>query len=94
MPPFSFSFWLPFVFVSFFGVLFQYSITRAFGLILPHVAGSFAYFGVLFSAIVGWLFWQEALSLVQILGGALLIGSGLMMIRENRRRVSLESPNA
>jgi drug/metabolite transporter (DMT)-like permease len=86
----SFSFWLPFVLISFFGVLFQYAITRAYSLIPSHVAGNFAYFGVLFSALLGWLIWEESLSVNQILGAGLLIGTGLLMIRENQRRASIE----
>lgn len=91
LPPFSFSFWLPFVFISFFGVLFQYAITRAYSLAMPYIAGNFSYFGVLFSALIGWLFWQEGLSPMKILGGVLLVGSGLLMIRENQRRTSLNN---
>jgi drug/metabolite transporter (DMT)-like permease len=87
---YSFSFWLPFVFISFFGVLFQFAIIKAYSLLPAHVAGNFAYFGVLFSALFGWLIWREAMSAMQILGAVLLIGSGLLMIRENQRRTSLD----
>ncbi len=84
-PPLSFSFWLPFVIISLFGVLFQFAITRAYSLVSPHIAGNFVYFSVLFSALFGWMIWSEKLSLLQIVGGGLLIISGLLMIRENRR---------
>lgn len=82
----SLFFCLPFVFISFFSVLFQYAGTRAYSLLPAHVAGNFAYFAILFSGLFGWLIWQETLSMMQIFGGTLLIGSGLFMIHENRRR--------
>jgi drug/metabolite transporter (DMT)-like permease len=86
----SFSFWLPFLLISFFGVLSQYAMIKAYSLIPPHVAGNFAYFGVLFSAFFGWLLWEESLSGMQVLGGGLLIGTGLLMIRKNQLRTSIE----
>lgn len=90
LPMTTLSFWLPFVLISLFGVLFQYAITRAYSLIPSHVAGNFAYFGVLFSAFFGWLIWEESLSVNQVLGAGLLIGTGTLMIRENQRRARLE----
>ncbi len=79
-----------FLFISFFGVLSQYAMTKAYSLIPPHVAGNFADFGVLFSAFFGWLLWEESLSMMQVLGGGLLIGTGLLMIRKNQLRTSIE----
>ncbi len=80
-------FWLPLLLNSLCGLLFQYTIIRAYSLISPHVVGCFAYFGILFSALFGYLYWQEPLSPLKIIGGALLIGSGLLMILENKRTV-------
>jgi len=89
LPSMSFSmvFWLPLLLNSLCGLLFQYTIIRAYSLISPHVVGCFAYFGILFSALFGYLYWQEPLSPLKIIGGALLIGSGLLMILENKRTV-------
>lgn len=87
LPSFSVSpaFWLPLLTNSLCSLLFQYSIIRAYTLISPHVVGCFAYFGILFSALFGYLLWQEPLGSIQIIGGGLLIVSGLLMILENKR---------
>jgi drug/metabolite transporter (DMT)-like permease len=82
--PFLSSWWI-FVLISFFGVLFQYAITRAHSLIGSHIVGGFAYFSILFSALFGWLFWQETLSGIQVFGAGLLIGSGLLILHQNRK---------
>ncbi len=82
-------FWFPFIFISLFNVLFHYSVIRACNLIPLHVVGNFTYFVVLFGAFFGWLIWKETLSTAQIFGGALLMGSGLLLIRENERKTSL-----
>ena len=85
MPPLSF--FLPFLYISVFGVAGQYAMTRAYSLIYPHVAGGFFYLSVLFSALLGWLVWNESIRTAQVLGGALLVGSSLLMLRENRRNI-------
>jgi drug/metabolite transporter (DMT)-like permease len=86
MPVISFSYWLPIIMNSLFGILFQYTIIRAYSLISPHVVGCFAYFGILFSALFGWVIWQESLDQLQIIGGSFLVGSGLLMILENNQK--------
>lgn len=93
------SFWLPFVFISLCGVLFQYTMIKAYSLNPPHIAGNFVYFGILFNAFFGWLIWEETLSVMQILGGVLLIGSGMLIVKNQRdssdktQALSKESPS-
>ncbi len=71
--------WWSLLGISFTGVLYQYAMNRAFGLLSPHVAGNFTYFSVLFSAGLGWLLWDETLTVTQICGGIFLISMGLMV---------------
>jgi drug/metabolite transporter (DMT)-like permease len=87
MPPisFTFSFWTPIFLNSICSLLFQYTIIRAYSLISPHIVGCFAYFGILFSALFGFLFWNEPVDTLHFIGGGLLILSGLLMILENKR---------
>jgi drug/metabolite transporter (DMT)-like permease len=87
MPDISFSlaFWLPLFLNSLCSLSFQYSIIRAYSLISPHVVGCMAYFGIFFSALFGYFFWNEPVDTLQILGGGLLMTSGLLMILENKR---------
>ncbi|MBX3718267.1 MAG: DMT family transporter [Parachlamydiales bacterium] len=83
-------FWLPFIFHSIFGVLFQYSVVQAYSLIAAHYVGAFSYFAILFSTLFSWLIWKESLSGVQIIGGVLLIVLGLLIICERGKKSFLE----
>jgi drug/metabolite transporter (DMT)-like permease len=69
---------------SLIGVSFQYVMNKAFTLLSPHIVANFTYFNVLFSALLGWLIWQEVMNGMQLLGGALLIGVGLLVRRQTQ----------
>ena len=69
--------------ISIFGLIQQYAVTRAYAIAAPHVVGSLLYLCILFSTVLGWLFWNESLDAMKILSGLLLIGCGVMMVREN-----------
>lgn len=86
-----FTHWWIFALISLFGVLFQYALTRTYSLIPFHVAGSLEYSSVLFSALLGWIIWQETLDIMQICGGILLIGSGILMLWQNKREMILQN---
>jgi drug/metabolite transporter (DMT)-like permease len=82
--------WVPFsvllvyvVPVSILGLIHQYLITRAYALASPHLIGGFVYFCVLFSALFGWLVWDETMDAMKIFSGILLILCGVMSAREN-----------
>ena len=87
------TFWWPLLLISFTGVLYQYAMNRAFSLLSPHVAGNFTYFSVLFSAVLGWLIWDEVLTMMQICGGILLVGVGVM-VRLHARFESQRQPES
>lgn len=84
----SVEFLWPFILISVFGVFFQFAIVKAYSLIAPHIVGGFIFFGVLFSAILGWVLWQESLDSMQIFGGIILIGSGILMLRMPKKITS------
>jgi drug/metabolite transporter (DMT)-like permease len=71
---------------SLIGMTFQYMIIRAYSLIAPHLVGCMAYFGILFSSILGWLIWEESLSPSHLIGGVALISAGILMILYQRRQ--------
>jgi len=77
--------WIYFVLISIFGVLFQVTNILAFRTLPIHVAGNFIYFAVFYGVLFDWLFWNASLSMSQILGGSLLILSGIFIARENKR---------
>lgn len=74
--------------ISILGLIQQYLIVRAYALASPHLVGSFVYFCVLFSALLGWLIWDETLGAVKVLSGIFLILCAVMMVRENRAKTN------
>lgn len=73
--------------ISAIGLVHQYLITRAYTFASPHIVGGFIYFCVLFSALFGWLIWDDRPDPIKIGGGILLIICGLLMVRENSRKI-------
>ncbi len=92
--PFTFTFWLPFVLISVFGVSFQYAITKAYASVPTHVAGSFVYFSVLYSALFGWMFWKERMDVTQAFGALLLVGAGMCILWQNKKETKRGSCKA
>jgi drug/metabolite transporter (DMT)-like permease len=80
--------WIYILPISVLGLVHQYLITRAYALVSPHLVGGFIYFCVLFSAFFGWLIWNETLDSMKILSGILLMGCGVMMVRENNPKTA------
>ncbi|MBS0652505.1 MAG: DMT family transporter [Verrucomicrobia bacterium] len=80
---------------SFLGVIYQYFMAKAYSYAPPHIVGSFSYFCVFFSTLLGWVVWNESLSLFQAVGGILIVLCGILMIRENSRigNQALQSSN-
>ena len=65
----------------------QISLTRCYALIPAAQAAPLNYLVVVFSMLIGWLFWGEALGMASILGTLLVIGSSIAALR-------LRSPSA
>ncbi len=76
-------FWLPFVLISIFGVFYQYVITKSYSLVEPYIVGGFIYFSVLFSALIGWFCFGETIDCLQIIGGLVLITTGILTLKEH-----------
>ncbi|MFZ5723285.1 MAG: DMT family transporter [Pseudomonadota bacterium] len=61
-----------------FGTAGQLLITRAFQIAPPGRIGPFTYTSVVFAALLGALFWQEALLLTTVIGSVLIFAAGLI----------------
>ncbi len=61
-----------------FGTLGQLLITRAFQIAPPGRIGPFTYSSVVFAALLGALFWHEALLITTIIGSLLIFAAGLI----------------
>lgn len=81
--------WIYIIPISALGLVHQYLITRAYALASPPLVGGFIYFCVLFSALFGWLIWDETLDSMKIISGIFLILCGVMMVRENNPKTAI-----
>lgn len=76
--------WL--VLVGLFGTAGQLMITRAFQVAPPGRIGPFTYSSVVFAALLGALFWDEALLATTAIGSALIFAAALINLYGARRR--------
>ncbi|MBI3237148.1 MAG: DMT family transporter [Chlamydiales bacterium] len=70
---------------SMLGVTYQYFIAKAYSYAPAHIVAGFSYFCVFFSTLFGMVFWKESPTTMQIAGSILIIGSCVLMMRENGR---------
>lgn len=61
----------------------QFLLTRGFAAAPAGRLAPFTYFSVVFAAILGWLFWDEALSITTFAGTLLIMGAGLLVARRS-----------
>jgi len=85
------SIWLYLLLMGVFGVLYNFSMTKAYSLAPPHIVGGFSYFGILASALLDWGIWGKVMGPTQLLGGFLLLVSGLLIVREDKKNNERES---
>jgi drug/metabolite transporter (DMT)-like permease len=60
----------------------QYLLTRGYACAPAAQVGPFSYFSVLFSALIGWLFWQELPDALSQAGGVLVVIAGVVAVRQ------------
>jgi drug/metabolite transporter (DMT)-like permease len=74
--------------VAFFGVIAQFSITKAYTIASPSLIAPFEYTALIWSAALGYLVWNDIPDAYAITGAVLILGSGVYIIhRETIRRV-------
>ncbi|MEN8720505.1 MAG: DMT family transporter [Oceanococcaceae bacterium] len=76
--------WLLMLGVGLFATVAQISLTRAYALIPAAQAAPLNYLVVVFSMIIGWLFWDETLGAMSFFGAALVVGSSVLAVRLRR----------
>jgi drug/metabolite transporter (DMT)-like permease len=79
--------WLAGIGVS--GALGQLWITDAFRRAPPSVVGPFEYTAILWAFAIDWIFWSASPSPSLLLGAAIVIGSGVFVILDERRLAEL-----
>lgn len=60
--------------------------TEAFASAQVSAIGPFTYGGLIWAGLLGWLFFDEVLSLPMLMGAALIVGAGLWMLRPDGGR--------
>jgi drug/metabolite transporter (DMT)-like permease len=74
-----------------FATLGQMLLTRGFAASPAARLGPFAFFSVVFAALMGWWFWSEPLSWTGVLGSILVLLAGIMVSRPDGARLAEES---
>jgi drug/metabolite transporter (DMT)-like permease len=78
--------------VAFFGVIAQFSVTKAYAIASPSLIAPFEYTALIWSAILGYLVWGDIADIYAISGALLIIGSGVYVIhREAVNRARTEN---
>lgn len=73
--------WLLMLGIGLFATIAQISLTRSYSLIPAAQVAPLNYLVVVFSMLIGWLFWGEALGPWSLLGTVLVIGSSIAALR-------------
>jgi drug/metabolite transporter (DMT)-like permease len=68
------------------GGMAQYCTTQSYARAEASAVGPYGYSGIVFGAAFGWLVWGDAPTAGMLLGGMLVAGSGLLILRANHRR--------
>lgn len=66
--------------VAFFGVIAQFSVTKAYAVASPSLVAPFEYTALIWAAVLGYLLWNDVPNFQAIAGAALIIGSGVYVI--------------
>ena len=73
--------------VAFFGVIAQFAVTKAYTIASPSLIAPFEYTALIWSALLGYLLWNDIPDAYAISGTVLILGSGIYIIhRETLKR--------
>jgi len=73
------------------GTLGQLWLTEAFSSAPPSVVAPFEYTALLWAFAIDWIIWSTTPSLTLLIGAAIVVGSGIVIIEEERR-VAIDTP--
>jgi len=72
--------WLLLLLLGLVGTCGQFCLTQAYRIAPASQVGPFTYSSLLWASIAGWLFWDELPSINTLLGAALIIAAGIVLI--------------
>lgn len=80
--PGSLQIWLWLALIGVAGTVGQMLMTYAYQIANPGQIGPYTYSAVIYAAIMGWLFWGEALLLTTVIGSVLIVVSGVLNMKK------------
>jgi drug/metabolite transporter (DMT)-like permease len=72
-----------------FGTFGQLFLTKAYALAPASRIAPFTYSSILFAVAIGWIFWNEIVTLLTVAGAFLIIMAGILIIQEKRQSTSV-----
>ena len=78
--------WIILILLGAFGTVGQLFLTKSYILAPASRIAPFTYSSILFATIIGWLFWDELVTLITISGALLIIVAGIIILREKKVR--------
>ena len=76
--------WFLLVLLGIVGTCGQLFLTKAYSLAPASRVGPFTYSSIVFASLIGWIFWDEKITLLTISGAMLIIFAGILIFREKQ----------
>ncbi len=76
--------WILLILLGACGTMGQLFLTKAYLLAPASRIAPFTYSSILFAAIIGWVFWNEIITLLTVTGALLIIVAGIIILREKQ----------
>jgi len=76
--------WMLLILLGGFGTFGQLFLTKAYTLAPASRIAPFTYSSILFAAAIGWIFWNEIVTLLTVSGAFLIIMAGILIIQEKK----------
>ncbi len=80
--------------IALLAVFSQMLLTRGYSLAPAGRVGPFSYTNIVFSALIGRLFWSETFSPLSVAGTLLICGAGILIATRDRRAAAIAAPAA
>lgn len=74
--------WCWFILMGLFGTLGQLSMTYAYKTVNPGKIGPYNYASLVYASLLGWLFWDELLTITTLIGSLLIITAGWINLKK------------
>jgi drug/metabolite transporter (DMT)-like permease len=84
--------WLPLLCLAISGFLGQLALTKAFSMGKASIVAPFEYTALAWGVGIDWLLWQTLPDMYTLLGAAIIIGSGIYLVRRETEHVEAEHP--